>query len=114
MGLFFTANHFTFQLKPQQKMLNKDWISNVEAYSEEWRLMRLGKFTSSKIHCLMTKKPLTEDSISYINQKVGELLTGQATTSKDDQIDTEDTAWGVVNEPIAMREFARVKNIKFL
>lgn len=95
-------------------MLNKNWISNIEAYSEEWRLMRLGKFTSSKIHCLMTKKPLTEDSISYINQKVGEILTGHATTSKDDQIDTEDTAWGVVNEPLAMREFARIKNLKFL
>lgn len=95
-------------------MLNKDWISNIEIYSEEWNRQRLGKFTSSKIHCLMTKKPLTEDSISYINQKVGELLTGQSTVGEDEKIDNDHTAWGVINEPLAIQKFGAAKGINFL
>lgn len=95
-------------------MLHKSWISDIEIYSDRWNQERLGKFTSSKNHCLFTKKPLTADGVSYIHQKVGELLTGQSNCGEDDKIENEHTAWGVINEPLALREFAAVKGINYL
>ena len=95
-------------------MLHKDWISNIEIYSEAWDQMRLGKFTSSKIHCLMTKKELTEDGIAYIHQKAGELLSGRSTCGEEDKIEDESTVWGITNEPVAIQEFGQKMGIKFL
>lgn len=63
----------------------------------------------------MGEKPLTNDSVAYINQKVGEILTGQSGCGEEDQnVDTEYTAHGIVNEPLAIQEFGRVMGIKFL
>lgn len=95
-------------------MLNKDWITDIELYSEEWERIRLGKFTSSKIHNLMSKKPLTEGSLSYINQKVGELITGQTIAGEDELVENESTAWGLINEPFALQEFGKAMNVKYL
>lgn len=95
-------------------MLHKDWISNVEIYSDEWHQFRLGKFTSSKIHCLMTDRPFTEDGVAYINQKVGEKMTGHSTCGEDEIIEDENTVWGIQNEPVALKEFAKLKGLKYL
>lgn len=95
-------------------MLHKSWISSIEIYSEEWHKMRIGKFTSSKIHCLMTKKSFTEDGVAYIHQKAGEFLSGQSTCGEDERIEDENTAWGVMNEPLAIQEFGKSIGIKFL
>lgn len=95
-------------------MLHKNWISQIEIYSDEWNAIRLGKFTSSKIHCIMTKKPLTEEGVAYIHQKVGEAITGQSTCGEDEKIDNDHTAWGVVNEPLAIQEFGRKKGLEYL
>lgn len=95
-------------------MLNKDWISHIEIYSDEWKAARLGKFTSSKMHNLTTKKPLTKDGVSYIYQKVGELVTGQTTCGADDNIENEDVAWGMIHEPAAIHEFGNRMGIKYL
>jgi len=96
-------------------MLNKDWISNVEIYSEEWRMARLGKMTSSKIHNITTQKPLSSEGVSYIYQKVGELITGQTTCgSEEDNIESEDTAWGIIHEPTAIKELGKSLGIEYL
>lgn len=95
-------------------MLHKSWISNIEIYTPEWDQMRLGKFTSSKIHCLMTNKQFTDDGVAYIHQKVGELLTGHSTCGVDEKIEDENTAWGVTNEPFALQAFGKLKGLKYL
>jgi YqaJ-like recombinase protein len=96
-------------------MLNKDWISNIEIYSDEWVEARKGKMTSSKMHNLATQKPLSQEGVSYIYQKVGELVTGQTTCGKDDEnIENEDTAWGIIHEPVGLQEFGKRMGIKYL
>lgn len=96
-------------------MLHKNWISNIEIYSKEWDLIRLGKFTSSMAHCLMTKKALTVDGISYIHQKVGELITGQSGCSEEEKnVENEYTGWGVSNEVFGIQEFGETMGIKYL
>lgn len=95
-------------------MLNKDWISHIQIYSDEWKLARLGKFTSSKMHNLTTKKPLTKEGVSYIYQKVGELVTGQTTCGTEDNLENEDVAWGMTHEPAAIQEFGNRMGIKYL
>lgn len=95
-------------------MLNKDWISNIEIYSDQWKEARKGKFTSSKIHNLTTKKNISKDGVSYIYQKVGELITGQTTCGEDENLDNEDTIWGMTHEPSAIQEFGRQKGLKYL
>lgn len=95
-------------------MLHKSWISNIEIYSDEWNLIRLGKFTSSKMHNLTTDKPLTEDGVAYINQKVGEAITGQTIAGDDDKLENEHTVWGIQYEPKALQEFGQIKKLKYL
>lgn len=96
-------------------MLNKEWVTNIEMYSKEWNQFRLGKFTSSKAHSLMTDKPLTKESRTYINQKVGEFITGQPGCSEEEQnIENEYTAHGVSTEPESLRVFSAKMNVQFL
>jgi hypothetical protein len=94
-------------------MLHKSWISDIEIYSEQWHQMRLGKATSSKMFTQTTDKPLTDGAWTYIYQKVGEELTGH-TTAEDEQIEDENTIWGLTNEPIALQRFQEKMKVDFL
>jgi hypothetical protein len=94
-------------------MLHKDHISKIQIYSEEWHQFRKGKFTSSRINCLMTDKEFAEGAMTYIYHKVGETITGH-TTSEDDQIEDENTVWGIKYEPEAIAKFGNKLGIKFL
>jgi hypothetical protein len=95
-------------------MLKITHISQIEIYSQEWDEIRLGRFTSSKASSLMGDKILTQDAISYIDQKVGEELTGYSTATEDEQIDDENTQWGNEWEPAAIRKFGEIKGIEYL
>lgn len=94
-------------------MLHKKHISNIQIYTDEWHQMRLGKFTSSRIHSLMSEKPYSDGFMTYVDQKVGEELTGQ-TTSYDEEIEDENTIWGKENEPKALEKFHSVNKVNFL
>jgi putative phage-type endonuclease len=93
-------------------MLKKSHISNIEIYSDEWHQFRLGKFTSSRIHAIMGES-LTEGFVTYVDQKVGEEMTGQ-TTAYDEEIEDENTAWGRQYEPEALKKFQVENKVNFL
>lgn len=95
-------------------MLHKDHISHIEIYSDEWHALRVGKFTSSKMHSIMAQKPLTEGALTYIHQKAGEYITGQTLCTEDDIIEDENTVWGLEHEPLALNLFGNTKKIKYL
>jgi hypothetical protein len=95
-------------------MLKKEQISRVIIHTPEWDMLRLGRFTSSKMSTLMGEKPLSLGAISYIDQKVGEELTGKTTATDDEIIEDENTAWGNEWEPFAIRKFAEIKGIEYL
>lgn len=95
-------------------MLKVAHISNIEIFSPEWDLARLGRGTSSNIVNIMGDKFTTTDCVSYVYQKAGELITMKSTAVEDDVIEDENTAWGRENEPAAIRRFAQIKGIEFL
>lgn len=94
-------------------MLHKDYISKIKIYEPEWFKFRLGRFTSSMMHRLITKEPLGQGAMTYIHQKVGELLTGQ-TTAEEEVIEDENTAWGNTYEPEALNQFGLKMGLKYL
>jgi len=94
-------------------MLHKDHICKVDAYTPEWHQLRLGRFTSSRIHCLMGEQPFTQGAMTYIYHKVGEKVTGR-TTAEDEIIEDENTVWGNQYEPEAINKFGVKMGLEFL
>lgn len=113
-------------------LLNPDTAQqHIEQSSEAWEKIRLGRFTSSEIWKLMDcgKRPMTEaelkarpktgkgskttqvpdpskmgeKAITYIHQKVWEILTGQQVW----QAYAYPLVWGKEQEPFAVEEFER-------
>ncbi len=95
-------------------MLHKNHISNIEIYSDAWHQFRIGKFTSSRMSVLIGDNEFSQGAMTYIYQKVGEELTGQTTAEMDDQIEDENTIWGLQYEPECLRRFQEIKKIEFL
>ncbi len=95
-------------------MLHKSWITDIEIYSDAWKKFRLGKFTSSKIVELMAEKEMSAGALSYIDQKIGEYVTGQNIAQEDDEVEDENTVWGLQYEPEALKGFAQIMGIRFL
>lgn len=94
-------------------MLKKEHITKVELYSEEWQMLRRGKFTSSRIHCLMGEKGISEGGLTYIDQKLGEEMTGHSITDED-EIEDENTSWGNTYEAHAIQRFHIENKVNFL
>lgn len=61
-------------------MLDINKISHLDAYAEDWRRERLGKFTASEIGKLISESShlgkFTAGAITYIEGVAGEILTG--------------------------------------
>lgn len=95
-------------------MLHKSFISDIKIYSPEWNAVRSGRLTSSRIHVLLAEKNLTVGAMSYLYQKAGESITGHNTEDDDDIIEDENTAWGIMNEPLALNKFGLSRGIKYL
>lgn len=95
-------------------MLKSSHISNIQIYTEEWDRARIGRATSSNISNIMGEKFSTNDCVSYVYQKAGELITQKSTAVEDDVIEDENTAWGREHEPAAISRFGQIKNIQFL
>lgn len=95
-------------------MLHKSWITNIQFLTDEWKMFRLGKFTSSKMVELMAEKELSAGALSYIDQKVGEFVAGQTLSDENDELEDENTVWGREHEPMALKAFASIQKIQFL
>lgn len=94
-------------------MLLKANISKAKIYTGEWQMCRRGKFTSSKIHCLMGETGFTSGAYTYIDQKLGEEMTGHCVSDEDD-IEDENTVWGNMYEPDAIKKFHLLNKVEFL
>lgn len=95
-------------------MLKIENISKVQIYTYDWQQARRGKFTSSKIHCLMAKEGLGTGAFTYIDQKLGEEMTGHTTEEDEMPLDDENTIWGNTYEPKAIARFQQEHKIEFL
>lgn len=82
----------------------------------EWHKQRLGKFTASEIHRLLTDPKLKADkdagnlsdgAETYVLEKVAEILTGQRP-----EFSSRETEWGNEYEPMARQQFEFEKNLK--
>lgn len=89
-------------------MLKKSHITNIEIYSDDWHIHRLGRFTSSRMVALIGEKAFN----SYLYQKVGEIMTGK---SNDKEFEfNEDLDWGKLYEDEAIQLFGQKMGIQFL
>lgn len=89
----------------------------VAQRTQAWMDIRLGRFTGSEIFRLIGKPRtagavFTETAITYIDEKVAEVLTGQSKV-----VSTYATAWGTEHEPLAIAELGErgvdVKSVGF-
>lgn len=86
-------------------MLSLSKISEISPYSPEWFNNRLGKMTSSSIACLCSPKGIGKGGMTYIRNKVAEVITGKST---ERNITTEAILWGIENEPKAINYWRSV------
>lgn len=91
-------------------------ILEVEQRSDLWKMLKIGRFTASEFHKLMTDPRsktdkesgnLSESAKTYVMDKVAEGLTGVS-----NEIDTFATRWGIENEPIAKELYSEVFGVK--
>lgn len=96
-----------------------DTTTNYRQGSAEWHKQRIGKFTSSEIHRLLTEPKSSEDkkagklsegALTYVLEKVHEEITGEA----DAGFDNIATVWGVQNEPLAREWYSKINNVEVL
>lgn len=74
--------------------------------NSDWKLARLGKFTSSELHKLMTRgkskdQIFGQTALSYIQEKIAEILTGESKQLEG----LKALEWGSANEVDAIRLF---------
>lgn len=89
-------------------MLSIKKISTISPYSPEWFAHRRGYMTGSRISCICAPKGIGDGGYTYIRNKVSERITGVST---EKNINTEGTQHGIINEPIAIKEFQQVHEI---
>lgn len=87
-------------------------LAHNEQRTPVWHEDRLGKFTSSEIHKLMTEPKdkslkLSKTAESYIIDKVSEQLTGLYSS-----FENEATIWGVEQETLAKHWFTKLTGIE--
>lgn len=92
-------------------MLKIENISEVRIHTDEWRIGRLAKFTSSMIYTLMGDQPFTQGAMTYIYERVGEELSGVPAKY---EISTDATNWGLLHENDNLRKFAAFRGVEFL
>lgn len=92
-------------------MLKVENISNVRIHTDEWRMARLSKFTSSMIYTQCGEKPYTSGALTYIHERVGESLSGVPAKY---EISTDATNWGLLHESDNLRKFAEYRGIDYM
>ena len=93
-------------------MLNKNRISGVTIYSDEWYRLKLGKITSSRVGDITQNKLYSDGFMSYIYEKVGEELTGKPLFQEP--IEKEALRWGLEYENEAITKFGKKMGLDFV
>lgn len=97
------SNTVTIEAKP-----------NDQQRTAEWKLTRMGRFSCSNLHRLMTDPQskadkeaglLSDGAVTYIEECISEKLTGMP--AKDEFVN-KDMQWGIDNEPIAKQIYEAV------
>ena len=92
-------------------------LTFVDQNSPEWYQIRLGRFTSSEIWKLMVEPKtnadkeagkLSETAMTYVAEKVAEVMTGQA----KQQGYAFPLVWGIEKEPEAVEHFEKVTGLQ--
>ena len=78
----------------------------VEQRSEAWFNIRRGKITSSEIHKIMGKDPLSETAKTYLLDKVSETLGGFTALATGPALD-----WGTELEDTAIQIYSEVRKV---
>lgn len=90
----------------------------VDQGTEEWHKLRLGRFTSSEIHKLITEPKAVKDKeagrlgetgYGYVNDRVAEIMTGQA----KQQGYAFPLVYGKETEPVAIEAFVDKTGFKW-
>jgi len=93
-------------------------IQNENQRTEEWIQSRMGRFSCSQLHRLMTEPKskadkeagkLSDGAITYVMECIAEKLTSKP--AKDD-FSSKYTDWGVMHEPIAIGIYEEVFGCK--
>jgi hypothetical protein len=96
-------------------MLSIKKISHFDAYMEQWKKERLGKFTASMIGKLVSqnshKGVFSAGAITYIECVAGEILTGKPAKA---EFHTDYTDYGNATEAEAITYFQKVKGFNVL
>lgn len=61
----------------------------------------------------MGEKGISDGGLTYIDQKLGEEMTGHC-VSDDDELEDENTTWGNTHEPDALKRFHFENQVEFL
>lgn len=85
------------------------YYSDIEQNTTEWFLLKIGKFSASEFHKLCGVKGLTQGSLTYIEKKLGEFLSGTY-----DEVDSKSMAWGREHEPVAAKLYADALGVNLL
>jgi hypothetical protein len=90
---------------------DRELLAATQQRSEAWNDIRLGRFTSSEIYKLMGKSDdkFTDGAMTYINQKVSEVLTGQ----KKQDVYAYAKEYGKEMEPVAIKYFIESKGFAY-
>lgn len=92
----------------------EDWIlpdlSVQEQRTEDWYLMRLGKFTASPIHQLLGIKALGLTGEGYAFTRAVEELFGET----EENYISYDMQRGIDTEPLAFAKFKQLKALEFI
>jgi len=83
---------------------------------DAWQEVRLGKFTASGIHAILTASRTKGEAfggtaMTYIKKKVAEIITGEKP-----EINAKQLEWGIANEQDAVREYVArtgAKNVQY-
>ncbi len=95
-------------------MLPKNRISGIKVNTDEWKVARIGRFTSSKIVSIMQDKENAKGFRSHVLMKVGEELTGVPSDEEDSIGEINAVRWGLQYEPEALQKFGAKMGLKYL
>lgn len=93
-------------------------IKDIPHGSEEWHLVRKGRFTPSELHRLMTEPKTKSDllsagAITYVKEKLAESLTSDFIIENEFQGNAA-TAWGNAYEDEAINIFADLSDSEII
>jgi len=114
--------------------INKEELEFIQQRTDTWKKERIGRFTASEFADLiadckrqmtteeLANRPpkstaktisdptlLSEGALTFVETVAGEIITGE---SADVDISTKEMEWGILHEPMAVKLYEKVMNVK--